>query len=98
MKRPFVVLRAHGAGWEESRPLEEQADWPAHAAFMDALAEEGLIAFAGPLEGTSEALLVMRAEDAAEVDRRLAADPWTRNGLLTTKARWPWTLRLGSLD
>jgi uncharacterized protein YciI len=97
MKKPFVVLRAHGAGWKESRPLEEQTDWPAHAAFMDALAGEGFVAFAGPLEGTSDALLVVRADDAAEVHRRLADDPWTRNGLLTTKACWPWTLRLGSL-
>jgi uncharacterized protein YciI len=98
MRRPFVVLRARGAGWDDSRPLEEQAEWAAHAAFMDALAAEGVVAMAGPLEGARAALLVMRAEDPAEIAARLAADPWTRNGLLTTTACWPWTLRLGSLE
>ena len=98
MPRPFAVLRTRGAGWDDSRPLDGQRDWPAHAAFMDALVDEGFVALGGPLEGTRDALLVIRAEDPSEVLRRLAADPWTRNGLLTTKECWPWTLRLGSLS
>ena len=97
MRKPFVVLRTRGAGWDDARPLEEQAEWPAHAAFMDALAAEGLVAFAGPLEGTRDALIVFHAEDITEVLERLSADPWTLNDLLVTKQYWPWQLRLGSL-
>ena len=97
MQRPFVVLRTHGSGWDESRPMEEQTNWPAHAAFMDSLAAEGFIALGGPLEGTRDALLVIRAEDSSEIEQRLSADPWTRNGLLITKECWPWRIRLGSL-
>src|SRR5689334_24688146 len=38
--------------------------------------------FRSPLEGTNEVLLIIRAEDEAEIRSRLAADPWTTNGLL----------------
>jgi uncharacterized protein YciI len=51
----------------------------------------------GPLDGTDEALLILRAHDAEEIATRLAADPWSRNDLLRTTRVAPWTLRLGSL-
>jgi hypothetical protein len=97
MQRPFVVLRTRGPAWTESRSLEEQAGWSAHAAFMDALAAEGFVVLGGPIDGTRDALLVIQAEDAAEIMRRLSADPWAHNGVLIAKDCWPWTIRLGSL-
>lgn len=97
MPRPFVVLRTRGSGWDKSRPMEEQTDWTAHAAFMDSLAASGFVVIGGPLEGTGDALLVIQAEDYSEIEQRLSADPWTRNGLLITKECWPWRIRLGSL-
>jgi len=78
--------------------LEAQADWAAHAAFMDALFEQGFAALVGPLEGTRDALLVLRASSTSEVAERLASDPWTTNGLLVTKQISPWQIRLGSLE
>jgi hypothetical protein len=50
-----------------------------------------------PLEGTRDALLVLRASSASEIAERLAADPWTTSGLLVTKQVSAWQLRLGSL-
>lgn len=97
MPRPFVVLRRRGPSWDPSSSLDEQTDWPAHAAFMDSLATEGFVVLGGTLEGTEDALLVIQAEDSAEIERRLSADPWTGNGLLIIKACWPWRIRLGSL-
>ena len=97
-ERAFVVLRARGSGWDDAKPLEDQADWAAHAAFMDGLFETGFVAFAGPLEGTRDALLVLRASSAEDVVERLAADPWTMSGLLVTKQISPWIIRLGSLS
>ena len=93
----FAVLRSRGPGWDDSRPLEGQRDWEAHAAFMDDLFERGFAALVGPLEGTREALLVLRASSAAEIEERLARDPWSASGLLVTKQISPWQLRLGSL-
>ncbi len=90
-------MLSHGAAWAASRPLEEQADWSDHAAFMDALVAEGFVLLGGPLEGTSNVLLVIRAENEAEIRRRLGADPWMRNDLLRVANVTPWELRLGSL-
>ena len=97
MERAFVVLRSRGPAWDDSTPLEGQAEWPAHAAFMDALFEQGFAALVGPLEGTRDALLVLRASSASDVVERLASDPWTANGLLVTTQISPWQIRLGTL-
>src|SRR5215831_4750252 len=80
MERAFVVLRSRGPAWDDAKPLEGQAGWPAHAAFMDDLHAEGFAALVGPLEGTRDALLVLRASSEAEIVERLAADPWSASG------------------
>ena len=98
MKRVFAVLRSRGPAWDDSRPLEGQLDWRAHASFMDALFEERFAALVGPLEDTRDALLILRASGVAEIVERLASDPWTTNGLLVTKQISPWQIRLGSLE
>ena len=97
MEHAFVVFRSRGPAWDDSKPLEGQADWPAHAAFMDALFEQGFAALVGPLERTREALLVLRASSESEIVERLASDPWTTNGLLVTRQLSPWQIRLGTL-
>ena len=97
MERVFVVLRSRGPAWDEAQPLEGQTEWAAHAAFMDALFEEGFAALVGPLEDTRDALLVLRAGSASEVAERLDSDPWTTNGLLVTKQISAWQLRLGTV-
>jgi hypothetical protein len=97
MNRIFIVLRSRGPAWDDAEPLEGQTAWLEHAAFMDALFEERFAALVGPLDGTRDALLVLRATGESEIVDRLAADPWTMNGLLVTKQISPWQLRLGSL-
>ena len=52
----------------------------------------------GPLEGTSDVLLVVRAATPDEVRSRLAEDPWAGKDLLRITRIAPWTLRLGSLE
>lgn len=98
MKRWWVVLRSRGPAFVEAAPLEEQAGWKAHAAFMEALVEERFVVLGGPLEGTRDALLVVHAADPDEIERRLAADPWHTSGLLVPKQISPWRIRLGSLE
>lgn len=97
MKPLFVVIRTRGPAWDDTLPLEGQRDWRGHATFMDALVEEGFVHLGGPLEGTRDALLVVEAEDAAEIVARLSEDPWTKSGLLTISRISPWTLRLGKI-
>jgi uncharacterized protein YciI len=88
-------MRTRGANWNEALPLEGQADWTAHAAFMNALEAEGFVLLGGPLEGTIDALLIVRAGDADEVRWRLAADPWVKMAVLREASVLPWALRLG---
>ncbi len=73
--------------------MEQQADWRRHADFMNALHAEGFVLLGGPLEGTSDVLLIIRADDANEIHARLSADSWTSKDLLRIKQIVPWTLR-----
>ena len=98
MKRPFAVLRTRGPRWDETRAMEAQDEWLAHARFMNNLAAQRFVRIGGPLEDTPDVLLVIEAEEAHEITDRLSADPWTRSGHLVVKACWPWDIRLGSLS
>jgi len=98
MPQLFAVIRTRGPAWRDSRPLENQADWAPHASFMNSLAKEGFVILGGPLEGTPDVLLIVRAATPDEVRSRLAEDPWTGKDLLRITRVAPWTLRLGSLE
>lgn len=52
MQHLFVVIRRYGPPYARDLPLEEQQDWEAHRAFMNALEAEGIVRLGGPLEGT----------------------------------------------
>jgi uncharacterized protein YciI len=93
----FAVIRTRGAAWDDARPLEQQDEWDAHASFMNALVREGFVVLGGPLEDTSDVLLIVRAGTADEVVNRLSEDPWTAPDLLRVSKVTPWTLRLGAL-
>lgn len=97
MTRLFAVFRDYGPGFVPGQPLEAQPGWPAHARFMDELQAEGVALLAGPLGDTEDVLLILRADDASQIERRLADDPWTESGVLVTRRIAPWTLRIGSL-
>jgi uncharacterized protein YciI len=97
MKQLFAVIRTRADAWQGSLPLEGQRDWEAHARFMDALHADGFIVIGGPLEGTPDVLLAVRAESEDEIYGRFAEDPWTELDLLRMKSVSPWMLRLGSL-
>src|SRR4029077_17578801 len=66
VKRLFAVIRSRGPAWNDSLPLDDQVEWTAHAAFMNQLAREQFVALGGPLEGTPNVLLIVRATDEAE--------------------------------
>jgi len=78
--------------------MEDQADWASHASFMNSLADEGVVVLGGPLEKSSDVLLVMRANSSDEIRSRLAEDPWAASDLLRISRVAPWRLRLGHLD
>jgi hypothetical protein len=64
-------------------------NWRSHASFMNGLEAEGFVLLGGPLDGTSDVLLVVRAETAEQVRFRLSEDPWGLEMLETTRiAQW----------
>jgi uncharacterized protein YciI len=89
----FVVLRRSGPEWDPSSPLEEQAGWDNHAAFMDGLVDSGLVVLGGPLADERRVVLAMEAGSAEAVREALAADPWSGTHLVVESIE-PWTIRL----
>jgi uncharacterized protein YciI len=90
----FLVVRLRsGPHWDPSLPLEEQSEWPAHAAFMDDLVDRGFVVLGGPLADERRVVLAVEAESEDTVHSALAADPWTDTHLRTESVE-PWTIRL----
>ena len=99
-KRPviyYAVTREHGENWNASLTMREQEKWDQHAAFMDALVDEGFIVLGGPLVDEGKALLIINAESEQAIEARLADDPWTPMGLLRTAKVERWEILLDSI-
>jgi uncharacterized protein YciI len=92
----YAVLRRAGPGFDPARPVEEQIAWGPHAEFMLGLLRDGFLLMAGPLGAREGALLIVRAGTEAEIEPRLARDPWTEQGLLETEWIRRWDVRIGA--
>ncbi len=91
----YVVLRERGAHWNARLPMRQQEQWGAHAAFMDALADEGFIILGGPLgDGEEQFLFIIAAQSEQDILDRLADDPWVAPGLLRTVSVQRWNILL----
>ena len=98
MSKVYAVMRARGSRWKAGAAMDEQEDWKEHADFMDGMVEEGFVLLGGPLRGTEDVLLIVRASGEAEIRARFAEDVWTTKNLLRTKWVAEWWLRLGGLE
>lgn len=88
-----VVLSRSGPAWVAGRPLEEQTGWSDHAAFMDALVEQGFIVLGGPLADELRVVHAVEADSEAAIRETLARDPWSETHLEIASVE-PWTIRL----
>jgi uncharacterized protein YciI len=95
----FAVIREAGPSWTDGGITEQQAVSD-HAAFMNALADEGFVLFGGPLAGSEHGrlrvLLIVNADGEAEIHRRLADDPWVPTEQLVTTSIEPWNILVGA--
>ncbi len=66
-----------------------------HLALAQQAHREGRLILAGAFDPPDGALLVFRAESAAEVEAFARADPYVRNGLVTSWRVRPWTVVVG---
>jgi uncharacterized protein YciI len=80
--------------------IAAQPDVADHAAFMNGLADEGLVLLAGPLARTEtgrlRVLLVMDANTEGEIRHRLADDPWARDERLAIARVEPSNIIVGA--
>ena len=78
--------------------MPEQEKWAEHAAFMNALADDGFVILGGPLDDGARVLLIIDADSEGAIQTRLAADPWTPMGLLRIAKVERWEILLGAVD
>ena len=80
--------------------MREQKGWAEHAAFMNGLMDDRVVALGGPIRKgpRHRALLILRAPDEETLRARLAEDPWMRSGVLRIGEVLPWELLLGELE
>lgn len=95
----YAVIREAGPGWTEGG-IAAQPDVADHAAFMNGLADQGFVLFAGPLARSENArlraLLIVNADHDDEIRHRLADDPWVRTDRLVITSIEPWNLIVGA--
>jgi uncharacterized protein YciI len=93
----FVVTRVPSSEWDPRRDVRQQSGWDEHAAFLDALVDDGFVLLGGPLGPTGLALLIVEAPDADAVRSRLADDPWEPAQVIVTSTVQSWTVWLDGL-
>lgn len=95
----YAVIRHAGPAWTDGKGAFEQRGVNDHAAFMNTLAEGGVLLFAGPLAGSENerirVLLIADAPSEADIHRRLADDPWELTQQIVTTSVEPWNLFVG---
>jgi len=89
----LVRIRQSGPQWDPSRPMEEQTDWDAHAAFIDELVDDGFIVLGGPLAAERQVAHAIEADSEEAVRATFARDPWSETHLVIDEIE-PWTIRL----
>jgi uncharacterized protein YciI len=92
MNGTFVVYSAAGPHRDRARGTREQAYWDQHAEFIDGLMAAGFICMGGPLPDEHGAMMIVRAENEAEVRERLRGDPWYKQGILRLESVKRWEI------
>ena len=96
----YAVTRNAGPAWTDGKGAFEQPGASNHAAFMNTLAGDDLILFAGPLAGSEHGrirvLLIADAPSEDDIRRLLADDPWELTQRVVTTTIEPWNLLVGA--
>ena len=78
--RLFAAFVHRASAWDQNRPPQEQAGFPDHARFVAELEASGFIAQAGLMQPSNDVLFIFRADSEEAVRRRMADDPWQKDG------------------
>ena len=90
----YAVTRERGERWDLARGMREQKDWHQHAAFMEALVDDGFVVLGGPSGDGSKTLLIVDGENEEQIRARLLDDPWAPTDLLRVAKIERWEILL----
>jgi uncharacterized protein YciI len=68
---------------------------PRHREYLVGLAEQGAVLAGGPFTDDKSGFAVYRVADRAELDRLLADDPYTTEGIAAGREVREWRITLG---
>jgi uncharacterized protein YciI len=89
----FAFIYRPGPAWKPGLPMAQQ-DLRPHAGYIARLAAEGRVVAAGGWASADGGMAVLRAADADEAARLLAADPAVTSGIFQADLR-RWAPRFG---
>lgn len=89
----FAFIYRPGPAWKPGLPMAQQ-DLRAHGGYIAKLTAEGRVVAAGGWAGADGGMAVLRAADADEAARLLAADPAITGGIFVADLR-RWSPRFG---
>ncbi len=98
MSSYYVVISEAGPARDRSVGTRDQPFWADHATFIDALVADGYIVLGGPFPDDGGAMIVVRAENEADVLTRLEPDPWYRNDILRVTGIHRWDIFIHELE
>jgi uncharacterized protein YciI len=94
MKKTIAVFMRPGSHWDPRRGVREQDHWDGHAAFMDALFDQGVVLLGGPFADGTGSLVIFEAESPEAVRAIYRDDPWTKHDILVVADAKEWTIFL----
>jgi uncharacterized protein len=98
MPRERLVVRFRaGPTWSRGS-VREQADWDAHAEFVDALVERGTMVMGGPFSDNSGSMSLLEGVDVDEARRILEDDPFMQNGVFELDEIREWAIIVDELS
>lgn len=71
---------------------------PVHREFVTKLVEAGTVRQAGPWVDRSGGMLVYDVADQDELNRWIAEDPYSVNGVIANWQSWAWVPLMGALS
>ena len=93
----YLVRVERGGPWDWSKDMRQQQGWDGHAAYMDGIFEEGWLLLVGPLANDRHTMWLVEAGSEDEIRRRMADDPWAKNGMLTPVKIERWDIVMDRL-
>jgi len=98
----YVVRSEQGPNWNPTQSMREQKLWTEHASYINSLLATDKMLLGGPIgDGKPyRAMIVLVANNDAEVRKRLADDPWYNSGVLRAVSveRWDMIATNDKLD